>query len=100
MNPDAIAFEQVFCSAKILVLTDHNFRYAIQQGGSGAHDAWAKRADEHEFRPIPAPPRIANTDNLGMSGWIAGLDAQIMATRQDGSIRRCQYRANGQATFL
>jgi hypothetical protein len=98
-NLDAALPEQVLGAHEVLVFTDDDARDAIQQRGTGAHDAGAKRTDQRQLWPIAAAACIADADCLGMRGWISSLHSKIVAASDNAALAIRKYRANRQTTF-
>ena len=77
--------KQMLSSKKIAVLADDDRRNAEKQRRSRAHNAWTERADQSELLPIAAASGVADADDFGVGGRIAGLNAQVVAAGNDVS---------------
>src|SRR5262249_22905270 len=91
--------EKIFCAHEVLILTHDDARDSVQQRGSGAHDAGAKRTHQGQLGPVAAAASIADADDLGVGRWIASLHPKIMTTGDDAPVGLSQNGAYGQATL-
>src|SRR5262249_10745277 len=82
---NASLYKQMLSSKKIAVLADDDCRNAEEQRRSCAHDARTQRADQSELMPIAAASGVADADDFGVGGRIAGLNAQVVAAGNDVS---------------
>lgn len=80
---DVVIGEEVFRPEEVFVFADDDAWYAIEQGGSGAHDAGAERAGQCELWPIASTSSIANAGHFCVSGGIAGLNAEVVPACDD-----------------
>lgn len=94
------AHEEVLSASKVGVLADDHDGDFEKERGPSAHHARTERAYKYQPIPIPAPPSIADANNLGVSRRVAVLDPQVVSTRNDVAIAVSEYRPDRQAAFI
>jgi len=80
---DAVLAEEIFGTVEILVLPDDDARDAVEQRGTGTHDARTERADQGELRPVSAASGVTDADGFGVGCGVSGLHAEVVAAGND-----------------
>ena len=96
---DAFGFEEVFGAEEVFIFADDDGGDAVEEGGAGAHDAGGEGGDEDEGGPVAAAAGVADADDFGVSGGIAGLDAEVVSDGEDGAGGGGEDGADGEAAF-
>ena len=97
---DAFCFEEVFGAEEVFVFADDDGGDAVEEGGAGAHDAGGEGGDEGEGRPVAASAGVAEADDFGVGGGVAGLDAEVVTDGEDDAIGVGEDAADGEAAFF
>lgn len=96
---DAFGAEPVFAALEGSVLADDDARDSVEDGGAGAHGAGAEGGGEGEGVPIAAAAGVSDAGGLGVGGGVSGLDAEVVASGDDGAVGGEEGGADGDATL-
>lgn len=83
--------EQVLGTEEGPILSDQDAGDPKEQSGTRAHDTRAKRRYESQAIPVPSATGIADTDDLGMSSRITGLNPEVVAGCDDLTVGGRQH---------